>query len=140
MKKDLPLLAVFLLISILLGCSSSWPEPFPTAVDTIVLFLGQFFFFLVLPRKMGRPMQIFVAMLAGIAAGWIFRNAGRADFVTDYLAIFGTLFILLLKMVIVPLVFFSIVHCQLVDSGHCLYPFHPSGICPVDRISELPGI
>ena len=48
-------------------------------------------------------------MMAGIAAGWIFKASGDQALITDYLGIFGTLFILLLKVVVIPLIFVSIV-------------------------------
>lgn len=79
------------------------------AIRGSILFAALAMFFLILPRRMGAPLQIFLAMLAGVAVGWIFARAGDAAFVSDYIGIFGRLFIDLLKMVIVPLIFFSLV-------------------------------
>jgi Na+/H+-dicarboxylate symporter len=66
-------------------------------------------FFLALPRWFKLPMQIFLAMVAGVLAGWMFKLAGAEAFAVDYLNIFGTMFILLLKLVITPLIFVSII-------------------------------
>jgi len=66
-------------------------------------------FFLVLPRWFNLPMQIFLAMVTGVLAGWLFKRMGAEAFVNDYLNIFGTMFILLLKLVITPLIFVSII-------------------------------
>jgi Na+/H+-dicarboxylate symporter len=57
---------------------------------------------------MGLPVQILVAMIMGIGAGWLLTAVGKQALVTDYIAIFGGLFVLLLKMVVVPLVFVSV--------------------------------
>lgn len=66
-------------------------------------------FFLALPRWFKLPMQIFLAMVAGVLAGWMFKLAGAEAFAVDYLNIFGAMFILLLKLVITPLIFVSII-------------------------------
>lgn len=77
-------------------------------VHALVLMVAQVVFLLVLPRRFKLPMQIFIAMLAGIGAGWAFAAAGDIAFVRDYVNIFGRLFILLLKLVVTPLIFVSV--------------------------------
>ena len=66
-------------------------------------------FVLILPRHLTLPIQILIAMLAGVAVGWLLPMWDAEAFVSDYLGIFGTLFILLLTVVIIPLIFVSIV-------------------------------
>jgi Na+/H+-dicarboxylate symporter len=104
---------VVLVISLLLGVASAWPESGPPlvmlfAAHVAVIFLSLATFFLVLPRWLGQATQIFVAMAAGVVAGWLLDSLGQETLVAEYLGIFGRLFIDLLKMVIVPLVFISL--------------------------------
>jgi Na+/H+-dicarboxylate symporter len=77
-------------------------------VDAFVFFAVLAIFFSVFLKRMGLPVQILVAMILGVAAGWLLTAVGKQALVTDYIAIFGELFILLLKMVVVPLVFVSV--------------------------------
>ncbi len=77
-------------------------------VDAFVFFAVLAVFFSVFLKRMGLPVQILVAMILGVAAGWLLTAVGKQALVTDYIAIFGELFILLLKMVVVPLVFVSV--------------------------------
>ncbi len=65
--------------------------------------------FRVLPKRLSLPMQIFVAMVLGVVAGRLLPWMGFDVLVTDYVGIFGKLFVLLLKLVIIPLIFVSIV-------------------------------
>lgn len=58
-------------------------------------------------RKLNLPAWIIIGMLAGIAVGFIFMNVG-GTFTTDYLKPFGTIYINLLKFMVVPVVLFSI--------------------------------
>ncbi|MFO7975054.1 MAG: dicarboxylate/amino acid:cation symporter [Candidatus Hydrogenedentota bacterium] len=74
-----------------------------------ITFVALTVFFLVLPRWFNLPMQIFLAMVAGVLAGWAFKLIGATAFAVEYLNIFGTMFILLLKLVITPLIFVSII-------------------------------
>ncbi len=76
--------------------------------DSLVLFLSLAVFLGFLRKRLSTPIQILVGMIAGALAGWALNAAGRGEFVTDYLGIFGDLFLLSLKMVIVPLVFVSV--------------------------------
>ncbi len=102
------------LLSVALGLISVWPEsgfPAPASIllHSTIIFAAALIFLFLLPSFLGQPMQIFIAMITGILAGWLLAKTGREALVADYIGIFGQLFILLLKMVIVPLVFVSIV-------------------------------
>ena len=57
-------------------------------------------------RKLSLPAWIFIGMLAGIAVGLLFL--GNPDFTTEYLKPIGTIYINLLKFLVVPVVLFSI--------------------------------
>ena len=59
--------------------------------------------------KQSLPLQIFIALGLGIVAGLIFLALGLADFTTDYIKPFGTIFLNLLKFIVVPIVITSIV-------------------------------
>lgn len=120
-KKSLPSrraviarLIVEVAAAVALGVAAAWPiadgeGALRAAVYSISLFAALALFGVVLPRFLTLPMQIFVAMIAGVAVGWLLDFAGYETFVVDYLGIFGTFFIILLKMVVIPLVFTSIV-------------------------------
>lgn len=58
-------------------------------------------------RKLNLPAWIIIGMLAGIAVGLIFLKIG-GTFTTDYLKPLGTIYINLLKFMVVPVVLFSI--------------------------------
>lgn len=79
-------------------------------LNAFVLFAALVLFFLLLPQWFGLPIQILIAMGLGVLAGFLLgpEMLDRPALVTDYLGIFGALFILPLKMVIVPLVFVSV--------------------------------
>ncbi len=49
-------------------------------------------------KKLSLPAWIFIGMLAGIVAGLIFLALGLADFTTNYIKPFGTIYINLLKL------------------------------------------
>ena len=57
-------------------------------------------------RKMPLAMQIFIALVLAIAAGLLLQNA--ADFANEYIKPFGTIFLNLLKFIVVPIVLLSI--------------------------------
>ena len=57
-------------------------------------------------KKLSLPAKIFIGMLAGILVGLLFLN--NPDFTTDYLKPIGTIYINLLKFLVVPVVLFSI--------------------------------
>ena len=42
-------------------------------------------------KKMGLPMQIFLALILGIVVGLVLYFAGAAEFTTSYLKPFGSL-------------------------------------------------
>ena len=57
-------------------------------------------------KKMPLAMQIFIALVLAIAAGLLLQNA--ADFTNEYIKPFGTIFLNLLKFIVVPIVLLSI--------------------------------
>ena len=59
-------------------------------------------------KKLGLPAWIFIGMLAGIVAGLIFAFAGLGDFTTEWIKPVGTIYVNLLKFLVVPVVLFSI--------------------------------
>ena len=59
--------------------------------------------------KNSLPIQIFIALGLGIVAGLIFLAIGAADFTEAYIKPFGTIFLNLLKFIVVPIVITSIV-------------------------------
>ena len=59
-------------------------------------------------KKLSLPAWIFIGMIAGIIAGLIFAFAGLGDFTTEWIKPIGTIYINLLKFLVVPVVLFSI--------------------------------
>ena len=59
-------------------------------------------------KKLSLPAWIFIGMLAGIVAGLIFAFAGLGDFTTEWIKPIGTIYVNLLKFLVVPVVLFSI--------------------------------
>lgn len=57
-------------------------------------------------KKLSLAAQIFIALVLGIIVGICLTN--HADFATKYIKPFGTIFLNLVKWVVTPLVFFSI--------------------------------
>ena len=57
-------------------------------------------------KKLSLAMQIFIAMLLAIAGGLLLQ--GQADFATNFIKPFGTIFLNLVKFIVVPIVLFSI--------------------------------
>lgn len=57
-------------------------------------------------KKVSLAMQIFIAMVLAIAAGLLLQ--GQADFATTFIKPFGTIFLNLVKFIVVPIVLFSI--------------------------------
>ncbi len=57
-------------------------------------------------KKLSLVTKIFIGLILGIVAGLLLQN--HVDIANTYIKPFGTLFLNLLKMVIVPLVFFSL--------------------------------
>ena len=60
-------------------------------------------------KKIGLPMQILIALILGIFVGLVCGMTGMADFTTNYLKPFGTIFVNLLKFIIVPVVLLSMI-------------------------------
>ena len=59
-------------------------------------------------RKLALPAQIFIGMVAGILAGLVFLWLGIPEIANTYLKPIGTIYINLLKFLVVPVVLFSI--------------------------------
>ena len=59
--------------------------------------------------KNSLPLQIFTALGLGVAAGLIFMATGQADFAQHYLNPIGTIFLNLLKFIVVPIVMTSMI-------------------------------
>jgi len=60
-------------------------------------------------KKISLPMQILIALVAGIAVGFIALAAGVPELTTSYLKPFGTIFVNLLKFIVVPVVLLSMI-------------------------------
>ena len=60
-------------------------------------------------KKLSLPVQIVIALILGIAAGLIFYFIGKPEFTTNYLKPFGTIFVNLLKFIVVPVVLLSMI-------------------------------
>ena len=60
-------------------------------------------------KKISLPMQILIALVAGIAVGFIALAAGVPELTTNYLKPFGTIFVNLLKFIVVPVVLLSMI-------------------------------
>ena len=60
-------------------------------------------------KKMSLPKQIVLALIMGIAVGLIFYFIGKPEFTTNYLKPFGTIFVNLLKFIVVPVVLLSMI-------------------------------
>ena len=58
-------------------------------------------------KKLGLPAWIFIAMVAGILVGLCFL--GSPDLTTQYIKPIGTIFINLLKFIVVPIVLLSLI-------------------------------
>ena len=60
-------------------------------------------------KKLTLPTQILIALILGIVVGLICSATGQADFTANYLKPFGTIFINLLKFIVVPVVLLSMI-------------------------------
>ena len=60
-------------------------------------------------KKLSLPLQILIALVLGIIVGLICFFTNTASFTTNYLKPFGTIFINLLKFLVVPVVLFSMI-------------------------------
>ncbi len=59
-------------------------------------------------KKLPLALLIFIALALGILAGILFAVTGHAGFAKSYIQPFGTIFLNLIKWIVTPLVFFSI--------------------------------
>ncbi len=60
-------------------------------------------------KKMSLAVQIFIGLGLGIIAGLIFMVLGKADLAVAYVKPFGTIFLNLIKFIVVPIVLTSII-------------------------------
>lgn len=60
-------------------------------------------------KKLSLAAQIFIGLFLGIIAGLIFLALGKADLTVAYIKPFGTIFLNLIKFIVVPIVLCSIV-------------------------------
>ena len=60
-------------------------------------------------KKLSLAMKIVIALVLGIIVGLIFYFAGNPEFTAKYLKPFGTIFINLLKLIVVPIVVLSMI-------------------------------
>ena len=60
-------------------------------------------------KKLSLPVQIFIALVLGVVVGLIFYFAGMPEFTANYLKPFGTIFVNLLKFIVVPVVLLSMI-------------------------------
>ena len=60
-------------------------------------------------KKLSLAVQIFIGLGLGILAGLIFMFLGRADLAVGYVKPFGTIFLNLIKFIVVPIVLCSII-------------------------------
>ncbi|MBW7865529.1 MAG: dicarboxylate/amino acid:cation symporter [Candidatus Hydrogenedens sp.] len=115
MKAGRVVPALLFLLSAGLGAAAAWPFGGVGGLllagwRTLFLFAAFMVFLVWLPRRTTLPLQILAAMGAGVACGWLHLHFGDTGFVSDYLGVFGRLFILLLTVVILPLIFVSVLN------------------------------
>lgn len=60
-------------------------------------------------KKLSLAAQIFIGLGLGIIAGLLFMAAGRAEWAVTYVKPFGTIFLNLIKFIVVPIVLTSII-------------------------------
>ena len=60
-------------------------------------------------KKLSLAAQIFIGLFLGIIAGLVFLTIGKTDFTVAYIKPFGTIFLNLIKFIVVPIVLCSIV-------------------------------
>ncbi len=105
---------VFIALAVILATLSTWPidslTQFVRFLLHFSLLVAIFLLFVdILPKRTSLPTQILVALFCGALMGKSFALMGSREMVTDYLGILGTLFILLLRLVVMPLIFVSVV-------------------------------
>ena len=60
-------------------------------------------------KKVSLPIQILIALIAGIVVGFVLYAANLSDVATSYLKPFGDIFVNLLKFIVVPVVLLSMI-------------------------------
>ena len=60
-------------------------------------------------KKMSLALKIFISLGLGIIAGLVFMKAGKTEWAITYVKPFGTIFLNLLKFIVVPIVLSSII-------------------------------
>lgn len=60
-------------------------------------------------KKLSLAAQIFIGLFLGIIAGFIFLAVGKAEWAVAYVKPFGTIFLNLIKFIVVPIVLCSII-------------------------------
>jgi len=108
-------MAGFLALGAVCALLHAWPlggaNAFaPVVANALILAAALEIFLVQLPRRMHLANQILLAMLSGVTLGYACRVTGQAAFVNDWLMLAGTAFVLLLKFVALPIVFFSILN------------------------------
>ena len=69
-------------------------------------------------KKMSLAMQIFIALVLAIIAGLLMQS--HASFAESYIKPFGTIFLNLIKFIVVPIVLFSIM-CGIISVSKQLF-------------------
>ena len=82
-------------------------------------------------KKISLPMQILIALIGGIIAGLICFFAGVPEFTTNYLKPFGTIFVNLLKFIVVPVVLLSMIDGILYGNNSSRRGYRPCDCKPV---------
>lgn len=59
--------------------------------------------------KISLTLQIVIGLVLGIIAGIVLQKAGKASVATEYIKPFGDIYLNLIKMIVVPVVFLSII-------------------------------
>ena len=60
-------------------------------------------------KKLSLAAQIFIGLFLGILAGFAFLAMGKAEWAVAYVKPFGTIFLNLIKFIVVPIVLCSII-------------------------------
>lgn len=60
-------------------------------------------------KKLSLAVQIFIGLFLGILAGFVFLALGKAEWSISYIKPFGTIFLNLIKFIVVPIVLCSII-------------------------------
>ena len=80
-------------------CAPLWPAEFHRNFEV----------YLPMKKKLTLPVQILLALVLGVLLGLVCSAAGAARFTESYLKPLGTIFVNLLKFIVVPVVLFSMI-------------------------------